>query len=247
MALKHHDKHRLFNEPTSFNFTIQHNIYWERVLLAETRKTAFANFPVYYQRDGLGWGDLKKRKLKKNVISFDPQKVLLPILEFVLYSTSAAILSAGNVQCLLELIITSNAGTSILPSLSVILVTLTPAIEAYTCQLFRELRMFSLHRDKLEIDYLVENLRKKSDLGFDREDLFWTLQIEIPGIHLYVQEFQYHYQSSFPFATATITMNWINQERITFIVTATATMKKLRRAQIYKRLQGKYVSFSHQS
>ena len=63
-------------QPTSFNFTIQHNIYWERVLLAETRKTAFANFPVY-QRDVLGWGDLKKRKLKKHVISFDPQKVLL--------------------------------------------------------------------------------------------------------------------------------------------------------------------------
>ena len=198
-------------QPTSFNFTIQHNIYWERVLLAETRKTAFANFPVCCQRDVLGWGDLKKRKLKKNVISFHPQKVLLSILEFVLYSTSAAILSAGNVQCLLELIITSNAGTSILPSLSVILVTLTPAIEAYTCQLFRELRMFSLHRDKLEIDYLVENLRKKGDLGFDCEDLFWTLQIEIPGIHLYVQEFQYHYQSSFPFATAAIIMNWVNQ------------------------------------
>jgi len=155
VALKHHDKHRLFN------FTIQHNIYWERVLLAETRKTAFANFPVYYQRDVLGWGDLKKRKLKKNFISFDLQKVLLSILEFVLYSTSAAILSAGNVQCLLELIITSNAGTSILPSLSVILVTLTPAIEAYTCQLFRELRMFSLHRDKLEIDYLVDKLEKE--------------------------------------------------------------------------------------
>ena len=111
--------------------------------------------------------------------------MLLSILEFVLYSTSAAILSAGNVQCLLELIITSNSGTSILPSLSVILVTLTLAIEAYTCQLSRELRMFSLDRDKLEIDYLVENLRKKSDLGFDHEDLFWTLQIEIPGIHLY--------------------------------------------------------------
>ena len=71
--------------------------------------------------------------------------------------------------------------------------------------------MFSLDRDKLEIDYLVENLRKKSDLGFDREDLFWTLQIEIPGIHLYIQEFHYHYQSTFPFATAAIIMNWINQ------------------------------------
>ena len=45
--------------PTTFNF-IQHNIYCERVLLAETRKTAFANFP-FYQRDVLGWGDLKKR------------------------------------------------------------------------------------------------------------------------------------------------------------------------------------------
>ena len=73
-------------------------------------------------------------------------------------------------------------------SLSVILVTLTPAIEAYTYQLSRELRRFSLNRDKLKIDYLVENLRKKSDLGFDREDLFWTLQIEISGIHLYIQE-----------------------------------------------------------
>ena len=71
--------------------------------------------------------------------------------------------------------------------------------------------MFSLDRDKLEIDYLVENLRKKSDLGFDREDLFWTLQIDIPGIHLYIQEFHYHYQSTFPFATAAITMNWIYQ------------------------------------
>ena len=107
----------------------------------------------------------------------------------VLYSTSAAILSAGNVQCLLEpIIVTSNSGTSILPRVyqayivSVILVTLTPAIEAYTCQLSRELRMFSLNRDKLKIDYLVENLRKKTDLRFDREDLFWTLQIEIPGI-----------------------------------------------------------------
>ena len=93
-----------------------------------------------------------------------------------------------------------------LPSLSVILVTLTPAIEAYTCQLSRELRMFSLNRDKLKVDYLIENLRKKTDLRFDREDLFWTLQIEIPGIHLHIQEFHYHYQHTFPFATTAITV-----------------------------------------
>ena len=192
-------------QPTMFNF-IQYNIYWERALLAETRITAFANFPVY-QCDVLGWGDLQKRRFKRIVISFGPPKLLLSILEFVLYSTSAGILSAGNVQCLLELIITSSSGTSILPILSIILETLTPAIEAYTYQLSRELRMFSLDRDKLEIDYLVENLRKTSDLRFDREDLFWTLQIEIPGIHLYLQEFHYHYQSTFPFATAAITMN----------------------------------------
>ena len=46
-------------------------------------KTAFANFTVY-QRDVLGWGDLKERIFLKNVISFDPPKVLLSILEFVL-------------------------------------------------------------------------------------------------------------------------------------------------------------------
>ena len=46
-------------QPTTFNF-IQHNIYRERVLLAETRKTPFANFPVY-QRDVLGWGNLKEK------------------------------------------------------------------------------------------------------------------------------------------------------------------------------------------
>ena len=38
------------------------NIYWVRVILAQTRKTAFANFLVY-QRDVLAWGDgLKKRR-----------------------------------------------------------------------------------------------------------------------------------------------------------------------------------------
>ena len=60
-------------QPTTFNF-IQRNIYWERVLLAETRKTAFANFSVY-QPDVLGWGDLKKRRFQKIVISFDLPKV----------------------------------------------------------------------------------------------------------------------------------------------------------------------------
>ena len=123
--------------------------------------------------------------------------MLLAILEFVLYSTSAAILSAGNAQCVLELIITSNFGTSILPSLSVILVTLTPAIEAYTCQLSRELRMFSLDRDKLEIDYLVENLRKKSDLGFNREDSrnsFVYTGIPLPlSIHLPISCYSCNY------------------------------------------------------
>ena len=72
MAPKHHGNTSPL-QPTTFNF-IQHNIYWERVLLAETRKTAFANFPVY-QRDVLGWGDLKKRRFQKIVISFDPPKV----------------------------------------------------------------------------------------------------------------------------------------------------------------------------
>ena len=102
MAPKHHDKHRLFNQPRliSFNTISTENVF-------ETQKPAFANFPVY-QRDVLGWGYLRERRFLKNVISFDPPKVLLSIREFVL--------SAGNVQCLLELIITSNSGTSILPT-----------------------------------------------------------------------------------------------------------------------------------
>ena len=36
------------------------------------------------------------------------------------------------------------------------------------------------------------------------------ISIQIPGIHLYILEFHCHYQSTFPFATASITMNWIN-------------------------------------
>ena len=48
---------------------------------------------------------------------------------------------------------------------------------------------------------MAENLRKKSELRFNRQDLFWTLQIEIPGINLYIQEFHYHHQHTFPFAT----------------------------------------------
>ena len=84
MAPKHHDKHRLLNQPRliSFNRISTGNVFFS----PKHEKTAFANFPVY-QEDVLGWRDLKERiytVLKKNVISFDPPKVLLFILEFVL-------------------------------------------------------------------------------------------------------------------------------------------------------------------
>ena len=51
----------------------------------------------------------------------------------------------------------------------------------------------------------------KRDFGWDNEDLYWTLQIEIPGIVLYIREFYSKYQSCFPFLAAMLTSNWIDQ------------------------------------
>ena len=67
-------------QSTTFNF-ILHNIFWERVFLDETRKTAFTNFPVY-QRDVLGWGDQKKRLKKKRFFHSTLQKCYFPFLSF---------------------------------------------------------------------------------------------------------------------------------------------------------------------
>ena len=87
MAPKHHDKHRLLNQPRliSFNTISPGNVFFS----PKHEKTAFANFPVY-QRDVLGWGDLKERIFLKNVISFDPPKVLLCILEFAAFVITSA-------------------------------------------------------------------------------------------------------------------------------------------------------------
>ena len=59
-------------QPTTFSF-IQHNICWESVILDERRKTAFTNFPLY-QRDVLGWGDMKKRRFLKQIYFIRPSK-----------------------------------------------------------------------------------------------------------------------------------------------------------------------------
>ena len=107
-------------------------------------------------------------------------------------------LMAGNIQCLLEMIpITPSLQTLISvfePGLSLILVTLVPEIMTFGFQLFLELRTFDLNENKLEIDYHISNLMMKRDFGWDNEDLYWTLQIEIPGIVLYIREFYAKYQ-----------------------------------------------------
>ena len=77
--------------------------------------------------------------------------------------------------------------------------------------LLTELRMFGLNEEKLEIDYIISTLMKKKDLDFDNEDLYWTMELEMPGIYLYITEFNSKYQSSLPFMTATLTRNWLNQ------------------------------------
>lgn len=51
----------------------------------------------------------------------------------------------------------------------------------------------------------------KRDFGWDNEDLYWTLQMEVTGIVLYIREFYAKYQSYFPFLAAMLTSNWIDQ------------------------------------
>ena len=60
-------------QPTSFNFTIQHNIYWERVLLAETRKTALETF--LYAVSAMFWlGRSEEKKIEKKCYFIPPAK-----------------------------------------------------------------------------------------------------------------------------------------------------------------------------
>ena len=52
----------------------------------------------------------------------------------------------------------------------------------------------------------------KRDFGWDNEDLYWTLQKEIPGIVLYIR-------SCFPFLAPMLTYNWIDQLNLVLATT----------------------------
>ena len=74
-------------------------------------------------------------------------------------------LIAGNIQCLLEMILITPSLQALIsvfePGLSLILVTLVPEIVSFGFQLFLELRTFDLNENKLEIDYHISNLMMK--------------------------------------------------------------------------------------
>lgn len=82
---------------------------------------------------------------------------------------------AGNIQCLLEMILITPCLQTLIsifePGLSLLLVTLVPEIMTFGFQLFLELRKFDLNENKLEIDYHISSLMMKTDFGWDNEDL----------------------------------------------------------------------------
>ena len=132
------------------------------------------------------------------------------IVELLIFPLFIVFLLAGNIECLLQLTLSCIRSTA-LSSLSITLAAQAPVIMTFARHLLTELRMFGLNEEKLEIDYIISTLMKKKDLDFDNENLYWTLELEMPGIYLYITEFNSKYQSSLPFMTATLTRNWLNQ------------------------------------
>ncbi len=180
---------------------------WRNALYGHMRQVVFQpNFLVPQRNATSGLSRARKRKLKRKIL-FDPVNILQVTFELLLIPVATILLLAGNMQFLLESIFALN----ILPSIPIIVATLVPAIKQTTRHLFLEFRLLRLHQDELEIEYLISDLIKKRDFGLDYEDLYWTLNVELPGIYLYIKEFNSQYRPSLPFVTATVTHSWLNQ------------------------------------
>ena len=76
-----------------------------------------------------------------------------------------------------------------------ILATLATKIQNLS-NMFLALQKFNLKEDKLELEYNIEHLMMKRDLGFNLDDICRKREI-IPGFHLYITKINSKHQTSF--------------------------------------------------
>ena len=82
-----------------------------------------------------------------------------------------------------------------LSQLSMILATLATEIRNLP-NMFLALQRFNLKEDKLELEYHIEHLMMKRDLGFNHDDICRKSEI-ISGFHLYITKINSKHQTSF--------------------------------------------------